>query len=524
MWMNLAKHRKNICPMASSRLPSNTGPWQDDANAVQPQIQDQQQLAQNREEPSSASVSTPKHTRLLCNRLVLDASSPTAASLSRRAVLTDDRDSSDAGNISNFSNITSDMSDEHECEHEHEHEHEHEQAPSSARPLVDKDLPIIVQVGPFTHSGNSERAAFVVNLESRVDASGSAPATPRMSASFDPPHKPADTASFSSSVSKRFARARLGRRGSWYSRRSFVSNLSVLNRANLGRFGCSKLVFLVANLAYFLLAVCLLAFVLLTFIDYFPRSALYRLWRADILNIVLAIACCQLALSVIGFIGALSHRKPVLTLLMVCLWPLMVGYLYVGYESYRDLHSTQWDKSVNAIWTRNRDSRSLVQTQFHCCGFYSSFDRPFDDYQCQGFVNSTGRSSTRLSSALYTGTSIRLSKRQDLAVPEPIPDAPLDPAAPQTNDGTESVGADPASPTTSQPADAPAVSPGDQTVSSQGSQVTDKGAGFIGCAEPLSNMLGQYLHGLYILSFSLVIYTIMLFSILLLGAHHIYMD
>ncbi|KAL2915325.1 hypothetical protein HK105_205190 [Polyrhizophydium stewartii] len=188
---------------------------------------------------------------------------------------------------------------------------------------------------------------------------------------------PLPAPSRTSSGSRHFS---LSRSLSRFSKRSFVSNMSSLNRNNLGRFGRSKITLVVANTLFWLTGIGAFLFALFTVIEAFSVAPLFKVWGTTVLIILAITGAVQLVLGAIGYVGVFLHRKALLFLVMLMIWPLIAGYLYTGYTTYKTLHTSQWETVLSTNWDTYSDA-------YGCCGFLSEFDRPSPIGACSGFAN-----------------------------------------------------------------------------------------------------------------------------------------
>ncbi|KAH9272368.1 hypothetical protein BASA83_005461 [Batrachochytrium salamandrivorans] len=266
---------------------------------------------------------------------------------------------------------------------------------------------------------------------------------------------------------RRFSLRRTLSRFSRQSKRTFISNVSAINRHNLRRFGRSKVAFLIANTIFVFLGLLALLYGVLTFID---TSLYIKIGGVTTIVVLLSMGAVQILAGIVGYCGALLHRKTLLIFFMIAIWPLVFGYLYVGYTTYRQLHSTQWERSISESWNTLNSTQGTFQEQ-----------------------------------------TMGLFKRQD---PAPVPDAPV-PDAPVPDAPT------PDAPTPDTPAPAPGV-PITPPIAPPGSRGSTPA--LPGCHNAWAESATQYLRTSYIVSFSIVAFLFLMFVVLILGTNHIYMD
>ncbi|KAJ3166974.1 hypothetical protein HDU88_003063 [Geranomyces variabilis] len=175
---------------------------------------------------------------------------------------------------------------------------------------------------------------------------------------------------------------RLERPTSAYSRRSYISNLSSIHRKNLMRFGLSKCVFLVSNTLLTFLGLSAAILGLCTLLDRYSTAALVRLIRTDILLLYTITSALAVAVGLVGFLGAFTHRKNIISIHNLLLWPIMAGLIVAGYLSFHQRSDMKWRDYLSDKWDAFGSEKAIVQDQYACCGFYSSLDRPLNTDHC----------------------------------------------------------------------------------------------------------------------------------------------
>ncbi|KAI8804344.1 Tetraspanin family-domain-containing protein [Cladochytrium replicatum] len=229
---------------------------------------------------------------------------------------------------------------------------------------------------------------------SHAPNSASAPLTPSSSAVHPVPKDSYVTTTIDypalvrngTTASRRFS---LRRTLSRMSKRSYMSNLSVLNRKNLARFGKSKITFLIFNTMFTFVALSVLLACVFTWANNFLYAPFIKLLREDLLIMATGVSGLMSIVGFLGFLGAFTHRKTVLTVYNVLCWPVLGGFIALAYLAYRDVNGTQWENILSLRWDELYASRQLIQMKFNCCGFYSELDRPWVDAQCTGLVDSS---------------------------------------------------------------------------------------------------------------------------------------
>ncbi|KAJ3043745.1 hypothetical protein HDV00_004151 [Rhizophlyctis rosea] len=312
--------------------------------------------------------------------------------------------------------------------------------------------------------------------------------------------------SFAASAKRSFSRRSPSRK----SIRSYISNISAINRKNLARFGKSKVSFLVFNSLYTLVGLLLITLAATTFSGNYSMSPLVLIVRRDLFLGLTIVAAAMIVTGIIGFSGAFLHRKRLLTTHSMLLAPILIGLIVIGFMSFKQRNDIHWDREVAADWGELGDNRRVIQDlvcaalfqptkatcidqcheianmQFQCCGYFSSYDRPFVDDTCANYQDSTHASTLARRSSLWP--------RQN-QVPN-IPEVP--PTADQI-------------PNTPDPADdgIPIIIP-------------DTPTGRVGCLQPWKTFASRWLLAIYCFCFAMVPLSFVVFIVGILAANHIY--
>ena len=126
-------------------------------------------------------------------------------------------------------------------------------------------------------------------------------------------------------------------------------------------------------------------------------SALWKLWRTDALQLLTSAAMLQLLTSMLGFYGAIRHQKYLLVAVMLFVWPIMGIYITSGYLTYKDAHSSKWDLRLSEHWDSYPvESIATIQDVFQCCGYLSHFDRPVAISTCDAFGTASNSTTSGL--------------------------------------------------------------------------------------------------------------------------------
>jgi hypothetical protein len=173
------------------------------------------------------------------------------------------------------------------------------------------------------------------------------------------------------------------------SRRSYISNLSMINRKNLARFGRSKITFIVSNALFTFCGLAILLFAIFTWFNNYTVAPLIRSTKPSVLYAITVASALMAIAGFVGFLGAFTHKKVLLIFFVILVWPVMAGYIAVGYLAYGEVNSSQWENNLSKEWGLIGGQRRLIQSEFKCCGFLSNLDRPYADAQCKGLVDST---------------------------------------------------------------------------------------------------------------------------------------
>ncbi|KAJ3005735.1 hypothetical protein HKX48_000493 [Thoreauomyces humboldtii] len=274
------------------------------------------------------------------------------------------------------------------------------------------------------------------------------------------------------------------------SARSYISTLSLRNRKNFARFGCSKILFLVANTLLTFLGIFAGLLGLFTLLDLYTEAALVRLVRMDVLFLATVTGAVATCVGLVGFTGAFLHRKKVVSIHGLLLWPVVAGLVVTGYMAYNQLNNHTWDDYLSDKWNGYQNDRAYVQDQYNCCGYFSALDRPLYAGHCALSTTQT----------IIPTTPIARS----LPPPPPPPSPPLRVARGsrtahrrrQTTNSTTTA-----------------------TTNSTGSidpAATD------GCYLPWDSFSTSYLRGMYICAFACIPLVLFVFVVGLLAANHIY--
>ncbi|KAI8811638.1 hypothetical protein BJ742DRAFT_124363 [Cladochytrium replicatum] len=167
------------------------------------------------------------------------------------------------------------------------------------------------------------------------------------------------------------------------SKRSYRSNMSSLNRKNLGRFGKAKIVFLVFNAIFTFFALVILLTCAFTYAETYSAADLFKIIAPPVLLPLTTVASIVMSIvGFIGFVGAFAHRKNILTVFNVSCWVVLALFIAIGYIGYRDANNTQFENDLALKWDTWTWQRGVVETRLNCCGYYSLLDRPFPNAVC----------------------------------------------------------------------------------------------------------------------------------------------
>lgn len=63
----------------------------------------------------------------------------------------------------------------------------------------------------------------------------------------------------------------------------------------------------------------------------------------------------------LGFLGVLSHRKTIMVFYIMLVWPIIAGWVVVGYMSYNKRNSINYNADLNRDWDAYGADRQVVQ-------------------------------------------------------------------------------------------------------------------------------------------------------------------
>jgi phosphate/sulfate permease len=111
--------------------------------------------------------------------------------------------------------------------------------------------------------------------------------------------------------------------------------------------------------------------------------------------------------ALIGYFGAFRHKKVVLIVYLLLIWPILGVDVAVGFMSYHQRNDGNLMDELSVIW--NTVDRQNIQDDYECCGFLWALDRPFIDSRCIGGINGT----TTTNSTTNTATEITNTSEAD---------------------------------------------------------------------------------------------------------------
>jgi hypothetical protein len=168
---------------------------------------------------------------------------------------------------------------------------------------------------------------------------------------------------------------------------------------------------------FFLVALAIFIFTVMTWAKGYASAVLVLDIRQDILIVSTVVGSMMLLASVFGFMGALLHRKKLLILFLLFIWPCILVSIVTGFLAYKERNGGTFINRLSDSWD-DGSSQPFIQNQFSCCGFLWGLDRPFVSDQCQGAIGTRAV-------GLVQNLVPRLTKRQ-LADPTLAPSADQD--------------------------------------------------------------------------------------------------
>ncbi|KAJ3299230.1 hypothetical protein HK104_009626, partial [Borealophlyctis nickersoniae] len=164
---------------------------------------------------------------------------------------------------------------------------------------------------------------------------------------------------------KRRSMFSLTRTLSRFSGRSQLSSsaFSARRKANLARFGKSKVAFLVFNTGFTLAGLSLSLFTLFTWLSTYTLAPLIRLLHPPLLIGITIIGFAMTLIGLLGYLGAFAHKKAALGVYGVVIWPVVIGTIVVGYGAYKVVNDGRWNQELSGAWDGFGDGRGVVQTK-----------------------------------------------------------------------------------------------------------------------------------------------------------------
>ncbi|KAJ3052353.1 hypothetical protein HK097_006474 [Rhizophlyctis rosea] len=277
------------------------------------------------------------------------------------------------------------------------------------------------------------------------------------------------------------------------SMRSYISNISMINRKNLARFGKSKVSFLLFNTLYTVIGILMAILAVFTYVGNYSMAPLVLIVRRDLFLGLTIVGCGMIVTGLIGFAGAFLHKKRLLSTHSLLLAPVLVGLIVSGYIAYKQRHDVHWDREVAWGWGDLGENRKVIQNSFQCCGYFSSYDRPYVDSTCANYQFASTHYTTRSLHERSSAHSIQLMARQGQlpGIPSFEPSTSVPQTPNRENDGSS----------LDIPA-APAPRPG--------------------CLNSWKNFAGKWLTIIYAFCFSMIPLSLVEFIVSILATNHVY--
>ncbi|KAJ3393835.1 hypothetical protein HDU92_007472 [Lobulomyces angularis] len=173
-----------------------------------------------------------------------------------------------------------------------------------------------------------------------------------------------------------------------FSMRSYFSNFSAVNKENFLKFGRSKVTFLFFNAMFTFFGCALTIFSISTWLNNYYDAVLYKAISIVFLILLTVVSTLMALTGLIGFLGAFSHKKFILTFFVILNIPVFAGWVTLGYLTFKEVNSSEFEINISNQWNSYNAEKNLIQSKYGCCGYLSHFDRPFVNGRCHGFTNS----------------------------------------------------------------------------------------------------------------------------------------
>lgn len=102
-------------------------------------------------------------------------------------------------------------------------------------------------------------------------------------------------------------------------------------------------------------------FAMFTWINNFSNAPLIEIVSEALLTGLTATSVLMTTTGFLGFLGAFTHRKAILALYTVLTWPVLAGWITVGYIGYRNRNSADWKIKASQDWSDYGEERQVIQ-------------------------------------------------------------------------------------------------------------------------------------------------------------------
>jgi hypothetical protein len=98
-----------------------------------------------------------------------------------------------------------------------------------------------------------------------------------------------------------------------------------------------------------------------TWINNFSDAPLIQIVSEAVLTGLTAASVLMMSTGFLGFLGALTHRKAILALYTLLTWPVRAGWITVGYISYKNRNSVDWEFQSSKSWDAYDTEKQIIQ-------------------------------------------------------------------------------------------------------------------------------------------------------------------
>jgi hypothetical protein len=98
-----------------------------------------------------------------------------------------------------------------------------------------------------------------------------------------------------------------------------------------------------------------------TWISNFSDAPLIVIVSEAVLTGLTATAALMACTGFLGFLGAFTHRKAILALYALLTWPVLAGWITVGYIGYKNRNSVDWEYTASKNWDDFSTEKQVIQ-------------------------------------------------------------------------------------------------------------------------------------------------------------------